>query len=71
MPHVQRHRYRALALTLLIDGDGRIVDNAYPRNNAAGGILMPLIRAPLQRTRDKLQPTPPPNFEIAEIWSIT
>ena len=27
------------ALTLLIDGDGRIVDNAYPRNNAAGGIF--------------------------------
>ena len=27
------------ALTLLIDGDGRIVDNAYPRNNAAGGVF--------------------------------
>ena len=39
VPHIQRNGDGAFAFALLVDGNGRVIDDANPRNNAAGGIF--------------------------------
>lgn len=39
MPNVQRNGYGAFSLSLLVDGDSRVIDDANPRNYASGRVF--------------------------------